>query len=271
MSLVFLALMALGHDRSADEANLKIFDVRAMLTDARVERAEKFQFNHFLGNGLIAENSLVFDPPAYTNRDIPAGKHSLRGQLQRRTGKLSARGDRHLRTIGQGIVEIQRSSIKRVRQSDLDGEGGAGPTILELAMKIEPGSLTSLFEDERKYRLNRAEPRPQLALRGVSGNAVGLAALLDSNQQGDQTHAAEDHLRARENSHPKRPSSGVLLGREIAVLALGIAAGFGVGYLALRKARHASVIGINLLWALLLGAGALLGGYCLLLLVVGVS
>ena len=119
---------------------------------------------------------------------------------------------------------------------------------------------------------------PQFSLRDFARNLVSFAclgngglALSNGFKESEEAEAAKNQLPRTQDNYPERPSGGVFLGGEIALILLGFPFGLWVGYKALRPSKDASVISSVLLRGLALTGGSLLSGLCLLMLLLGLS
>ena len=185
-----------------------------------------------------------------------------------------------------GVGKKYALSICRFRWSDFVETGKfviawAAKDYEAFAESIQAGTLSVVFENNIKVKFklvgtqpkfssfgnNDTQPRPA----GIPRNHIGLPALPDRDYEGEQANAAEKELTQRQRGYPKRPSGGVLLGREIAFLAFRSIAGLWVGYQALRKARNTRMVRIGLLWMIPVFAGCLLADFCLLMLLLAAS
>jgi hypothetical protein len=98
----------------------------------------------------------------------------------------------------------------------------------------------------------------------------GFALLQRADDEYD-SNEAQNGLRERNYDYPKRPRGRVLLGGEIALLALCAIAGLWIAYEAFRKGRDTRMIRVSLLWAALALAGGAASAFSLLMLVIGLS
>lgn len=141
----------------------------------------------------------------------------------------------------------------------IGNNGGRNSTVAD--SKTYPNLIKSIAANDRfETQPFGYEVRSQLAIGGRLRDTVRFSALPDGYQQRHQAERAQNEMRRVQSGSPKRPSRRVFLGGQIALLALGCAFWFWVGYQALSKSRNASVVSIGLAVAI----SAVISGLCLL-------